>query len=128
MAASRPTRRGRFQKGQSGNPAGRPRSGQSLAEHIRQLAGEDGQAYVQVLHRLATGLHRDTRARLTAIGLLLERGFGRPPQTVDIQGVMASLRLDESALRGLDDDQLAALARAREVLRAVTGATEGTTG
>ena len=35
--------RGRpFLKGTSGNPAGRPPSGRSLAEYIRALSGEDG--------------------------------------------------------------------------------------
>lgn len=39
-----------FPKGVSGNPAGRPRTGQSLAEHIRRLAGEDGKCYIAQLH------------------------------------------------------------------------------
>src|SRR5437867_13269722 len=76
--------RGRpFQKGQSGNREGRPTVGASVAEHIRQLGGDDGHAYVEQLHRLAVGPHNDTRARLTAIGLLLDRGYGRPPQDME---------------------------------------------
>lgn len=74
-----------FKKGQSGNPKGRPRTGLSIAEHIRQLAGQDGAKYVAVLHRLAIGRHRDTRSRLTSIGLLLERGYGKPAQSVELQ-------------------------------------------
>ena len=62
------TIRGRpFPSGHSGNPNGQPRTGTSVAEYIRQLGGEDGHAYVDALHRLATGEHKDTRARLASV-------------------------------------------------------------
>ena len=38
--------------------------------------GADGREYVDKLHALATGPHTDTKARLQAIRILLERGWG----------------------------------------------------
>ena len=103
-----------FQKGVSGNPAGRPRSGEALADYIRQVHGEDARRLVDTLGALISdhsniraricvvlheaGLrgqalagtedrlydivlssHVDLRAMLSAIGILLERGYGKPP-------------------------------------------------
>ena len=85
------TPRGRpFRKGESGNPAGRPRSGEALAEYIRELGGPDGRIYVDKLHALAVGEHKDSRSRLAAIDILLERGFGKPPQPIEHSGSIGS--------------------------------------
>ena len=82
---------GQFPKGVSGNPKGRPRSGEALADYIRELSGPDGKVYVDTLHAIAVGQHKDARSRLTALSLLLERGFGRPPHAIEHSGSIASV-------------------------------------
>lgn len=72
-----------FQKGNKFGK-GRPPKGESIAEYVRQKGGEMGEAYVDRLHDLATGAHQNVAARLQAINILLERGFGRPLQEVNI--------------------------------------------
>ena len=75
----------RFQPGVSGNPHGRPRRGASLAERIREKGGADGEVYVSLLHGIATSPKETTRLRIEAVKVLLQRGFGDPPQQVDIE-------------------------------------------
>lgn len=77
---------GSFKPGQSGNPKGRPRTGQSLAEYIRRCGGDNGRAYVDTLHALAVGAHDNPSIRLTALKTLLEHGYGKPKEQVEHSG------------------------------------------
>jgi len=69
-----------FKKGQSGNPGGRPKE---VAE-VRKLAQEHGPAAID---RLAKLMKSDNeRTAVAACEALLNRGYGRPPQSVTLAG------------------------------------------
>jgi hypothetical protein len=69
-----------FQKGKSGNPAGRPKE---LAE-VKAFAREFGREAIETLARLMR--EGDPRTQVCAAKELLDRGFGRPEQSVDVTG------------------------------------------
>jgi hypothetical protein len=73
-----PTGKGGFKVGQSGNPGGRS----SAHVEVRNLARQHTPAAMQELARLALKARSET-ARLKAIEMLLERGFGKPTQWQD---------------------------------------------
>ncbi len=75
ISAARP--RGRpFQRGQSGNPGGRPK----IVAGVRELARQHAKEAIGTL----AGIMRDPRApaaaRIAAANALLDRGWGKPDQ------------------------------------------------
>ena len=84
-----------FKPGVSGNPAGRPAGGLSLAARIRTLGGEDGATYAEALHSIATDDDQPTRLRIDAIKVLLDRGYGRLPQEIEVQAPAELMRASE---------------------------------
>lgn len=74
-----PTGRGGFKPGQSGNPAGRPR------KHIADLSRE-ARRYAHLALGTLVKICRDgmERNRLTAARELLDRGYGKPVQAIDM--------------------------------------------
>ena len=97
-----------FEQGnQFGNRKGRPKLGLAVAEKVRQLGGDDGATYLEQLHHIATAEHKDVRARLMAIGMLLDRGWGKPLQELDVL-----YRDDASNLVNVSDAELRRRAQA----------------
>jgi DNA-binding transcriptional regulator PaaX len=69
----------KFSKGQSGNPGGRPK----VLADVRELARHHTPAIIAELARLALKAKNET-TRVAAIRELLDRGFGKPRQGLEI--------------------------------------------
>ena len=67
-----------FQKGQSGNPGGRPKE----AAEVKGLAREYGPEALRKLVDLMRG--EDARVAKAAADSLLDRAYGKPTQAVDV--------------------------------------------
>lgn len=70
-----------FQPGQSGNPGGRPKED----AEVKELARQHTRAAVE---RLVFWMASDNaKASVSACGVLLDRGWGKAPQYVNVEGV-----------------------------------------
>lgn len=70
---------GRWAKGASPNPGGRP----AIAREVRELAQSHCAEAIRTLHELMT-TSGDERVRLSAADSILDRGIGKPLQSVDV--------------------------------------------
>ena len=69
----------KFEQGQSGNPGGRPKG---LGE-IREIARQHTDAAIETLVKVMDNDSASHSARVAAASALLDRGWGRPAQTID---------------------------------------------
>ena len=71
---------GQFPKGQSGNPGGRPRDEQKVAELARSHSREAIETLAELMRN-----SNDERVRGTATQTLLDRGWGKPKVEVVLE-------------------------------------------
>jgi hypothetical protein len=72
-------KRGRFQKGQSGNPGGRPKD----LNRIRELARSYADEAIETLVKLMRDKRASATGRAGAAVSILDRGYGKPTQVVE---------------------------------------------
>ena len=69
----------KFQKGQSGNPGGRPKESQEL----KLLAQSKTEEAVKTLASIMSSKKSPAAARVSAACALLDRGYGKPTQMIE---------------------------------------------
>lgn len=72
-----------FEKGNRANPHGRPKT--TNREKVRALARKHTKEAVKILEQIMNDPLQAGRTRLAAAEALLDRGYGRPAQTVEAQ-------------------------------------------
>ena len=101
---------GRWVKGQSGNPGGRPKMPEDLKRAMQGLA----ENAIKVLREAMES--DDLRARIMAASHVLDRGYGKPTQAVDLTAKTdtsgAHLEALKALMKGRRGDEVAAVASA----------------
>ena len=94
---------GQFPKGQSGNPGGRPRDEEKVAELARSYTREAIDTLVDIMRN-----SKDERVRGTAATALLDRGWGKPKVEVgsDEAGYVQALRAVAAELDERPDNRM----------------------
>lgn len=86
VGKGRPPLNTRFKKGQSGNPMGGPRKLPALDKLMAEVLGkEDGKGKTEAQKILEAVIKRAMKGDVKAAEMLLNRGYGLPKQTLNIE-------------------------------------------
>ena len=92
---SRRTGNGRFQKGESGNPGGRPKLPAEMREMFQTKAPEAFEVLCKHLHA------SDPRVPVSAATQILDRAYGRPVQSIDVRRMARRFAISPRCPRSL---------------------------
>ena len=111
---------GRWPKGISGNPGGRPKG---LARYVRELVGDDGRRIADFTLGVLEDDTERTETRMQAATWLADRGFGKPtqPQAVELS---AHTAFDPDEVKKGAEWFTAELGRLSEIRRRSAAASE----
>lgn len=88
-----------WQKGQSGNPGGRPKAPFDMVALARSMAPDA----LDTLGKIMRDDKAPPSSRVTAAGIVLDRGYGKAPATIQVQA--------QKQLADMSDDELVAIAQ-----------------
>jgi hypothetical protein len=71
-----------FKKGVSGNPGGKPR----VLKNVQDLARQYTVPAIEALAEIVRNKKAPPAARVAAANVLLDRGYGRAPQSLEVSG------------------------------------------
>lgn len=83
-----------FQKGQSGNPGGRPKD-----TDLREAARAHTQEAIKTLVIIMKGKKSPAAARVAAACALLDRGYGKPTQMMEHSGEIKVTKVEHTIVR-----------------------------
>ena len=86
-----PPEHGKFQKGQSGNPNGRPKKLPELDKLLANVLGEENANGITAAEAILMALRaKAAKGDIRAAEVLLDRGYGKAKQSIDLNADVTS--------------------------------------